>query len=184
MLDLCQNGNENLTKTAVAQGAEYYARVCAVERQNAAIVLQSKYISACYGLLYQGNNGMMYTELLNPYKEKPINEHIKDGIHIQVYAPNEKTLDLRWTGEIILVQTYSDNTAIDWENGRTEYISEMARYRVDSLPDRRNARISLKVDESGRMEINIAGVGNATMNPARIDIQSDSNRMSLWPMLS
>ena len=184
VLDLCQNGNENLTKTAVAQGAEYYARVCAVERQNAAIVLQSKYISACYGLLYQGNNGMMYTELLNPYKEKPINEHIKDGIHIQVYAPNEKTLDLRWTGEIILVQTYSDNTAIDWENGRTEYISEMARYRVDSLPDRRNARISLKVDESGRMEINIAGVGNATMNPARIDIQSDSNRMSLWPMLS
>lgn len=184
VINLCQSKDKHLSKTVVAQGAEIFARLSSNNLENDAIHMKGRYISARYGIIYDSADGVTYTELLNPYEEQPTEENYVEGILVQTYSPKPQTIDLRWAKEIILVQTYSDNTALDWKRGRTEYISEMARYNVQAIPSLSKARVQLTVDSDGQMKISIPGMGDDAMNPTRVDVQSEDNRKSLWPMLN
>lgn len=182
MVDLASVNKDSrfdLSKTAVVEGALNFAsNYCG---ENKEVSLYSPNIMANYGIIYQDRNGSpQFCELLNPRVDKPTGEIKKNGMLIRTYNTKPKKVNLSSTREIVLVQTYSSDTLGDWNEKHLEYITEMFTCDVQSYGE---TNISIRVDENNGLTLIIGGAQSNPLPPAKIDLDSKSNIMSLWPMV-
>lgn len=183
-IDLSQlEDGEDCSKTAVVEGALDYARLLEVE--DASTEISSRNVMAKFGVKYKDSNGRIcYKELLNPYKDKPVySKHLKEkGMVVDVYMTNYEDLELSaFDRKISLVQTYSSNTEKDYEDGNTEYITVIKEYECYSS----NVRLRLEVNEDNQLFMKFVGGGTSSgVTTTHFDLNSPSNKMSLWPMLN
>lgn len=169
-------------KTVVVEGAINYASLFGSD--DSSVVFNSPNIVAAYGVIYRGLHGeTCYRELLNPRHDQNIGVVKKEGMNISTYRSKEVTLDLSSTSELILVQTFSANTEKDWQEGNHEYITPMVEINATALNNRKAVRLQLLVDENNTMSMLINGMQRAGISTSKIDINSKSNRFSLWPVL-
>ena len=92
------------------------------------------------------------------------------------------TLNMAASDYFVLVQTYSSDTAEDWNNGNKEYITEINRYSIEGQQGRSNMQLNIEVDENNTLILGINGATAEGTAPSRVDVNSISNQMSLWPL--
>ena len=81
----------------------------------------------------------------------------------------------------ILVQSYSQNTLDDWINENHEYITVMSQWR--NLGGATASHIKIEVDRDNRMRLFIDGAFTDSLAPSHIDVNSELNKRSMWPIL-
>jgi len=170
------------SKTIVSEGAEIYAKLFGDEESS--VKFLSPNLVACYGVIYRDQYGReQYSELLNPRTSPITGKKVENGVIIKTYKTPEQTFDLSATETVKLVQTFSADTAKDWTDGNHEYITVMCEINSAAIGGRSAARLSLTVDESNTMSFLINGLQYSGLAPMKIDINSRSNRRSLWPVM-
>ena len=170
------------SKTIVAEGAEIYAKLFGDEESS--VKFLSPNLVACYGVIYRDQYGReQYTELLNPRTSPITGKKVENGMIIKTFNTPEQTFDLSATETVKLVQTFSADTAKDWADGNHEYITVMCEINSAAITGRSAARLSLTVDDSNTMSFLINGLQLSGIAPMKIDINSRSNRRSLWPVM-
>lgn len=183
-IDMSSVFDSDKSKTAVVEGAMVYAL-----RDDFKIIVNN--IMANYGVLYfDGFGSLKYQELLNPRIEKPIAETENDGMIVKQYQTSDVTLDLSGCLNddedrmLKLVQTFSANTLEDWESGNREYITEMASYKIPVYIDRKEVSLHLEVNSNNALHLFMNGAESHSMAPAKIDVNSELNKISMWPVKS
>lgn len=177
-----QGAEFDLAKTVVVEGALNYASL--YSDADAAVSFHSSNIMACYGVIYKDEYGATkYVELLNPRTEKPKNIVVNNGMTVKTYETEPITLNLSATKQMILVQTYSRDTVEDWDSGKREYITEMARIDV-TVSNRRHVEVAVAVDENNSLSLLVNNVPRPNIAPTRVDIDNISTKMSLWPLIN
>lgn len=183
-IDMSAVLDSDKSKTAVVEGAMVYAL-----RDDFKIIVNN--IMANYGVLYfDGFGSLKYQELLNPRIERPIAETENDGMIIKQYQTSDVTLDLSGCLNdnvdrmLKLVQTFSANTLEDWESGNREYITEMASYKIPVYIDRKEVSLHLEVNSNNALHLFMNGAESHSMAPAKIDVNSELNKKSMWPVKS
>ena len=169
-------------KTIVVEGAEVYAQLFA--DPDASVKFHSPNLVAAYGVLYKDIHGKEeYVELLNPLETPSHKSVMVEGNEIKLYKTEEKTLDLSGTTALKLIQTFSAQTQKDWHNGNHEYITVMRELDVSGISGRAHTRLSIEVDEKNQMSFLVNGMQLSGISSSQIDINSLSNKRSLWPVL-
>lgn len=167
----------DLSKTAVVEGAANFADFTG---KDSSIRFYTPSIMARYGVIYEDIHGAIhYEELLTP----EMAEKLIQGDESGEFSTEEKVLDLSSSSKIMLVQTFSANTAEDWVKGEREYITPISEVDARSIRERNKARLSLQIDKDSVMELYINGQRRSGISSFRIDISSKSNKMSLWPII-
>jgi len=162
----------DISKTIVVEGASYYADL--FEGENSKVIFHSPILTAHYGIIYTDLHGQScYVELLNPSGCE-----FKTG---EVFSSRPVKVDLRSVNNIKLVQTFSSDTAGDWNKGDHEYITVMAEIDVTTIPDCADTNLSIDVDNSSYMTLRINGQQMQGITTLKVDINSTSNSRSLWP---
>lgn len=170
------------SKTIVAEGAEIYAKL--FSDAESSVKFLSPNLVACYGVIYRDQYGReQYTELLNPRTSPITGKKVENGMIIKTFKTPEQVFDLSATETVKLVQTFSADTAADWAAGNHEYITVMCEINSAAIAGRSSARLSLEVDGSNTMSFLINGLQYSGLAPMKIDINSRSNRRSLWPVM-
>ena len=171
----------DLSKTVVVEGALSYASL--YSDQESQVQFNSPNIMANYGVIYNDVNGAIkYQELLNPRTEQAKDEFVRNGMTIRTYKTEPVTLNMAASDYFVLVQTYSSNTARDWNNGNKEYITEINRYSIEGQQGRSHMQLNIEVDENNTLILGINGATAEGTAPSRVDVNSISNQMSLWPL--
>lgn len=169
-------------KTVVVEGAINYASLFGSEDSSVSFI--SPNLVASYGVIYRGLHGEnKYCELLNPRSDKPVKVVKNEGMNIGIYEGKIHTLDLSSTSELILVQTFSADTEKDWQDGNHEYITPMVEINASALTNRRKVTLQLIVDGNNTMSMLVNGMQRDGISTSKIDINSKSNKFSLWPVL-
>ncbi len=170
------------SKTIVAEGAEIYAKL--FSDAESSVKFLSPNLVACYGVIYRDQYGReRYTELLNPRTSPITGKKVENGMIIKTFKTPEQTFDLSASETVKLVQTFSADTAADWTAGNHEYITVMCEINSAAIAGRSSARLSLEVDDTNTMSFLINGLQYSGLAPMKIDINSRSNRRSLWPVM-
>lgn len=174
MSALTREGQYDKSKTVVVEGALAYAGNYG--SPDSPIKFISSNIVANYGIKYRGDDGRVrYKELLTPFHQ-PVATHEKNGLIINEYQTSLIHLDL--STEIQLIQTFSADTERDLKKGNLEYITEMCSY---TIPNPRHVGVRLIVDQDNIMTLRINGAPREGIVPSMIDLESESNQISLWP---
>lgn len=185
-------------KTIVSNGALYFATIYG--REGSLVKLINKNIYASYGVIYTDINGhIAYKELLSPKtkatKEPDLNNNSTNGVYIYQYDTNVHCadgdkcafLDLRRCSMAYFIQTYSVNTAEDWDKGTREFITVMFQFAPESMvsnSDLTKVPIRIVVNERNEMFTYVGVNINEAMAPVVIDIENnESFRRSMWPYL-
>ncbi len=176
------------SKDVVVEGALSYASLESLK-------VSSDNIMANYGVIYYDAFGEAhYQELLNPRVNTPKSKSEVEGMTINVYKTDNVVLDLsgcqnkmRGVHEknekmLTLVQTYSVDTLGDWKKGVLEYITIMATYNIPTHIDRSSVTIHLEVNEKNQMRLYMNNGFSYALAPALIDVNSELNKRSLWPV--
>ena len=179
LIDMSTIMNDDKSKDVVVEGAMAYAQ------QNN---LKIKYnnIMANYGILYYDNMGdLKYAEILNPRTTKPTASRVMEGMVVNQYVTEEVVCDISGCigndRPLTLLQSYSQNTLDDWEKGNHEYITVMSQWR--DLGGATASRIKIEVDGDNRMRLFIDGAFTDGLAPSYIDVNSELNKRSMWPIL-
>lgn len=160
------------SKTIVVEGAVNFADLYADE--DSQVAFKAPALTARYGVIYRDKFGEeKYTELLDPFKYD--NEPGKS------YETTPVEINLGSVLDIKLVQTFSSDTAKDWNSGNREYITVMAEVSLSSVKNRANAKLSIEVDPNGYLTLRLNGQQLQGLTSSKIDINSASNARSLWP---
>lgn len=187
----------DILKTIVSEGALYFATIYS---DSASIVkINNRNLYASYGVVYTRADGKTaYCELLNP-KTKPtkspnLEDNSTNGVYIYQYDTNrynahntnEIRLDMRGGSVAYFVQTYSNDTAKDWDEGRRDLITEMfpfnTRQTVSSPSELRNVPVRIVVNAEGEMLFYAGMIHDEATAPLRIDVtDSKSFIESMWP---
>lgn len=167
------------SKDAVVEGAISYA-------VRSGLRIRYNNIMANYGVLYYDRYGeLKYAELLNPRKEAPVSISEVEGMYINQYDTEAIKCDISGCNDgehpLRLVQSYSADTLKDWNDGNHEYITVMSEWRNIQVSD--SAELKIKVDENNEMSLSIDNAFTSGMAPARIDINSELNKRSMWPVI-
>lgn len=174
MSALTKVGQYDKSKTVVVEGALAYASN--YSSPDSPIKFISSNIMANYGIKYRGDDGRVrYKELLTPFHQ-PVATHEKNGLIINEYQTSLIHLDL--STEIQLIQTFSADTEGDLVKGNLGYITEMCSY---TIPNPRHVGVRLIVDQNNIMTLRINGAPREGIVPSMIDLESESNQISLWP---
>ena len=178
-VDLSQ-GVVDKSKTSVVEGAIDFAHLLDSDMSNT--LISSRNVMAKFGVKYfDDDNKICYQELLNPFKDKEKERVKQNGMEVFVYETTPVDLTLSdFNKKITLVQSYSANTEVDLRDGNTEYITEIAEFKVSSS----KAHLFIKVNKDNQLILNINGGESTGVTPSRIDIAAQANKMSLWPMLN
>ncbi len=191
--------NASELKNTVVQGALKYATTY---RNNLRMNIINPNLQARYGVLYIDpiQDNWIFKELLNPATRplKPKYESI-DGVAIYEYDTDvydadpgndnrQNFLDLSFTSEGYFVQSYSLNTAKDWNTGQTEYISVMFKFNKDKVSSSGTAGkvpVRVVINKENEMEIEIGNSIDDPRSPLTLDInESTSFKKSMWPFWS
>ena len=186
-------------KTVVSEGALFFATIYS---DSASIVkIHNTNLYASYGVVYTKADGKTaYCELLNP-KTKPTKspsheDNSTNGVYIHQYDTDkynahdrkEIKLDLRGGSMAYFVQTYSNDTAKDWDAGRRDLITEMfpfnTRQAVSAASELKNVPVRIVVNAEGEMLFYAGMIHDEATAPLRIDVtESKSFVESMWPYL-
>lgn len=187
-------------KTVVVQGAMYYATLYG--NDGSIINLENRNIYASYGVIYVNAQGhTRYQELINASTE-PIGVTTQQTAQcngIQIYSYDTKvhsadefardiTVDLRNTPMAYLVQSYSPDTAADYDKKKFDYISVMAEFNprsvVSTAQDCRSISLRLQVTKQNQMIFSAGVITNEATSPLKIDIKKNETfRHSMWPFV-
>ncbi|MCM1452068.1 MAG: hypothetical protein NC102_07405 [Clostridium sp.] len=182
-------------KTVVVEGALDYVTKYARDNDEA---FESDTITACYGIIYRNTAGQeKYLEIFNPYECAPIGQKRYKGMTVKAYSTPEKVVNLKNSSTITLVQTYLANipsptdpnrtlsyTEREWNKGNREYITVMSEFSTSSFPNPEETHISIMVNDRNELILRVNGLESEPTVHTKIDINSESNIMSLWPMMS
>lgn len=182
-------------KTVVTEGALDYVTKYARDNDEA---FESDSITACYGIIYRNTAGEeKYLEIFNPHDCTPTGVKEYNGLTVKTYSSPEHVVNLKNSESITLVQTYlvtgpdPDNPAIcvsatedEWKKGNREYISVMSEFSTSAFPNPEQTHISILVNERNELILRVNGLESEPNVHTKIDINSESNIMSLWPMMS
>ena len=142
--------------------------------EDSQVAFNAPALTARYGVIYRDKFGEdKYVELLDPFKYN--NE---PGVS---YETTPVEINLGSVLDIKLVQTFSSDTAKDWNSGNREYITVMADVSLSSVKNRANAKLSIEVDPNGYLTLRLNGQQLQGLTSSKIDINSASNARSLWP---
>lgn len=166
------------SKDAVVEGAISYA-------VRKGLKIKYNNIMANYGVLYYDKYGELnYVELLNPRKNKPVSISEVEGMYINQYDTEPVRCDITGCNDgehpLRLIQSYSADTLKDWNDGNHEYITVMSEWR--NIQVNESAELKIRVDENNEMSLSIDNAFTAGLAPARIDINSELNKKSMWPV--
>lgn len=191
-----ENLSSEKLKSVVVEGALKYATTY---RDNPRVRFVNPNLQARYGILYVDprTNRLQFKELLNPgtrsINDKPI---VREGFTIYQYdtdvfdadpgndnRPN--VVDLSLTPVAYFVQSYSLQTAEDWANKNTEYISEMFRFPKSQISgSATNVPIRLVINQSNEMVVTIGSFRDDPRSSLTLDrSESSTFRKSMWPYL-
>lgn len=186
-------------KTIVSEGALYFATIYS---DAASIVkIRNRNLYASYGVVYTKPDGKTaYCELLNP-KTKPtkspnLDGNSTNGVYIYQYDTDrynahdrrEIKIDLRGGSVAYFVQSYSNDTACDWDAGNRDLITEMfpfnTRQTVASVSELKSVPVRIIVNADGEMLFYAGMIHDEATAPLRIDVtDSKSFNESMWPYL-
>ncbi len=182
-------------KTVVTEGALDYVTKYARDNDEA---FESDTITACYGIIYRNMAGEeKYLEIFNPHVTGPTAVKQYNGLTVKTYSSPEHVVNLKNSSTVTLVQTYlvtgpdPKNTARvvsatedEWRKGNREYITVMSEFSTSSFPNPEDTHISIIVNDRNELILRVNGLESEPNVPTKIDINSESNVMSLWPMMS
>lgn len=182
-------------KTVVTEGALDYVTKYARDNDEA---FESDSITACYGIIYRNTAGEeKYLEIFNPHVTGPTAVKQYNGLTVKTYSSPEHVVNLKNSSSVTLVQTYlvtgrdpSDPTRIvsatedEWRKGNREYITVMSEFSTSAFPNPEQTHISIIVNDRNELILRVNGLESEPNVPTKIDINSESNIMSLWPMMS
>lgn len=186
-------------KTIVSEGALYFATIYS---DAASIVkIRNRNLYASYGVVYTKPDGKTaYCELLNPTtkptKAPNLDDNSTNGVYIYQYDTDrynahdrkEIKLDLRGGSVAYFVQSYSNDTARDWDAGCRDLITEMfpfnTRQTVASASELKAVPVRIVVNADGEMLFYAGMIHDEATAPLRIDVtDSKSFNESMWPYL-
>ena len=186
-------------KTIVSEGALYFATIYS---DAASIVkIRNRNLYASYGIVYTKPDGRTaYCELLNPTtrptKAPNLDNNSTNGVYIYQYDTDkynahdrkEIKLDFRGSSVAYFVQSYSNDTARDWDAGCRDLITEMfpfnTRQTVASASELRTVPVRIIVNADGEMLFYAGMIHDEATAPLRIDVtDSKSFNESMWPYL-
>jgi len=170
-------------KTVVTEGALDYVTKYARDNDEA---FESDAITACYGIIYRNMAGEeKYLEIFNPYESGPTGVKKYNGLTVKTYSSPEHVVNLKNSSSITLVQTYlTSTTEAEWKKGNREYITVMSEFSTSAFPNPEQTHISILVNDRNELILRVNGLESEPNVPTKIDIKSESNVMSLWPMMS
>lgn len=168
----------DISKDVVVDGAMAFA-------SGQSLTVEYDNIMANYGVIYYDTFGARkYTKLLDPREDKPIRDTIVEGMRVNEYETPEITCDISGCNgqrPLILVQSYSTDTLQDWNSGNHEYITVMEE--LYNLNEPRDSRLMIAVDNENKMRLKINGAFTDTLAPSHIDVNSELNKKSMWPVM-
>ena len=186
-------------KTIVSEGALYFATIYS---DAASIVkIRNRNLYASYGVVYTKPDGKTaYCELLNPTtkptKAPNLDDNSTNGVYIYQYDTDrynahdrkEIKLDLRGGSVAYFVQSYSNDTAKDWDAGCRDLITEMfpfnTRQTVASASELKAVPVRIVVNADGEMLFYAGMIHDEATAPLKIDVtDSKSFNESMWPYL-
>ena len=167
----------DISKDVVVNGAMAFA-----SGQN--LTVEYDNIMANYGVIYYDSVGdLRYTKLLDPREQKPIRTTTVEGMRVNEYQTPEIICDISGCNgqrPLILVQSYSMDTLGDWKSGNHEYITVMEELHYLNEP--KDSRLMITVDNGNQMRLRINGAFTDTLAPSHIDVNSELNKKSMWPV--
>ncbi len=179
------NDAEDKTKTIVAEGATYYVDLVG---QSDTVTFETDNLSARYGVVYTGHDGqMLYKELLDPRRAKPISTERREGIVVKAFDSDEMIVDLSHCvgadQRLTLIQTYHKDPVKALNEGLTEYITEVASFDPRTFSDKSKTRLRLEVTRDNMMKFYINGYETPDLSATKIDVTSKTSRRSFWPVI-
>lgn len=189
----------DVLKTIVSEGALYFATIYS---DAASIVkIRNRNLYASYGVVYTKPDGKTaYYELLNtktkPIKSPNLDDNSTNGVYIYQYDTDrynahdrkDVRLDLRGGSTAYFVQSYSNDTAQDWDAKRRDLITEMfpfnTRQAVASASELKSVPVRIVVNADGEMLFYAGMIHDEATAPLRIDVTDNKSfNESMWPYL-
>ena len=190
-------------KSAVVRGAMYYAMKFR-KQNNTRTRFINKNLHARYGFMYKHpkDGKWEFCQLLNPdtkHIRKPV---FKDGQTIYQYDTNihsesvsgkdpvlkTNTIDLSRTTTGYFVQSFSANTAEDYNNNKMDFITKMFEFDTSRVcPGQigeNNVPIRVIIDKNNQMVVKVNKAENAPTDPLQINLDKKENTLfmqSMWP---
>ena len=183
-------------KNVVAKGALNYA-VEFRDPDYSAVNMSSRNLMARYGFLYRNpvDSQWFFLEVLNPSTEPlkifPLNVY---GLSIFEYDTDRKNaqedplkmiIDLSNTPVGYFVQSYSIDTARDFNEGNLDYITIMYSFSRENIANKGNVNkvpIRVQINEENQMTVSIGKEKKDSRAPLKIDFESNETfKKSLWP---
>lgn len=178
IVDMSSVIGRDISKDVVVEGAMAFA-----SGQN--LTVEYDNIMANYGVIYYDKVGeLKYTKLLDPREQEPIQTTKVEGMRVNEYVTEEIICDISGCDQqrpLILVQSYSMDTLNDWRNGSHEYITVMSE--LYNLQEPEDSRLKITVDNMNKMRLIINGASTRTLAPSHIDVNSELNKKSMWPVM-
>lgn len=171
------------SKTSVIEGA--INLISRFTRKNSGVKFVSSNITADYGIVYEDASGKTcYMELLN-HNDQPERIIAVNGVNHSVYHRDHANVDLHSVTQITLIQTYTKDPVVSESEGLlNEYCTIMGKYFIPDDADGKNLKISIDIDENGRIKIAIDGAGAIPQAATQVDLNSEVYQKGLWPMMS
>ncbi len=191
--------DDNKLKTLVVEGALVFANRCRGDSGSPYIKLVNKNLQARYGVIYEDPRRpkvMRFKELLNP-NTLALNENkprYRDGIMIYEYDTDKydvvpsnngmgNKVNLINTVVGSFVQSYSVDTAKDWNEGKFEYITKMfdfdTRVTGSGMVD-----VRVRMDKNNEMTVKIGKYNNHSKSQLKTDVTNNPVlKQSLWPYM-
>lgn len=189
------NSDPEKLKSVVVKGALNYA----VEFRNtdySSVEMISRNLMARYGFLYRnpGNSRWEFLEVLNP-STSSLNfmPHRVYGLSIFEYDTDRKnaqgdpakmTIDLSRTAVCYFVQSYSTDTARDFNNRNWDYITIMYSFEKSNIVNTGNIRavpVRVQIDRENQMSVTVGREENDYASTVKVNFSNVTFKKSLWP---
>lgn len=186
----------NDLKSIVVKGALQYAMVYR-DQENAPVKINNRNLQARYGILYRDfqTEEWAFKELLNPSTKPSVATPSRiHGLTVYQYDTDiynalpegeESIIDLRITNSGHIVQSFSANTASDYNYKQEEYISIMHTFSREDVAGPKEAsrvRVRMQITADNEMIINIGNKELDPQAPLRMKLQKNEKFIqSMWP---
>lgn len=191
--------DEKALKSSVIEGALQFVTRYRYLGHDANVRFSSRNVLARYGLLYQDIYGQwQFKELLNPATRPIVATPVeREGLQIYSYDTDEfdvdpqndggkNLVDLSNSAECLFVQSFSTDTAGDFQAGRTEFISTMSSFSPQEMGHRHpgGVQVRVEIDSENRMRVTVGDLVNDPTEPMKTNLEdSEAVRKGMWPYL-
>lgn len=169
----------NNLKTVVTYGSLIYADMI---NRRSRYSFSAEHIFASYGFLAWNvpNHEWEWKELITPSSQQNKVSQAKPDVASILY--NESIhLQMEDYQQLIFIQTYSNEPALDWTNGNKDLTMPILYYTIPNGTDGIRL-VSMSIDSNNTIICNIEGVGKIELEP-HDDFENMSLRKSLWPVV-